>query len=449
MAPGTSFPAMRIHKPFRILLVIVMVALVKTTQAQDLYFPPPQANSTWDTEDPAALGWCTDQLAPLLSFLEESNTKAFLVLKDGKMVIEEYFGTFTTDSVWYWASAGKSLTAFLVGRAQQEGMLDINEPTSEYLGTGWTSLTPEQEEAITVWHQLTMTSGLDDSSDLDCTDPACLTYLTAPGTRWSYHNAPYTLLDGVLQNATGMALNTFLFTRLTLTTGLNGLYVPVGYNNVFFSRARSMARFGLLMQGGGAWDGTPVLSDMAYYDAMITPSQNLNEAYGYLWWLNGQESFMLPGLQFAFNGPLMTNAPMDVYAAMGKNGQIINVSPSQGLVVVRMGNLPGDLFVPNLYNDQIWQYLNAVICAPTHIEEEGSPLLQAFPIPAMDQVTLVLDAALGNGDLTITDGLGRMVRIERIVSDRVHLDVRGLQAGSYVATFRGERGMAAVRFLVE
>jgi CubicO group peptidase (beta-lactamase class C family) len=374
--------------------------------AQQLYFPAPQANSPWETSDPSVLGWCTDQLPPLLDFLEGSNTKAFIVLKDGKIVIEQYFGTFTADSNWYWASAGKTLTAFLVGRAQQEGFLDINEPTSTYLGTGWTSLTPEQEEAITVWHQLTMTSGLDDSGNLGCTDPACLTYLAEPGTRWSYHNAPYTLLDGVITGATGIALNNFLFTRLTQSTGISGLYIQIGDNNVFFSRARAMARFGLLMQGEAAWNGNPILSDMAYYDAMITPSQGLNEAYGYLWWLNGQDTYLLPGLQFQVPGPIMPDVPLDAYSALGANGQILNISPSTGLVVLRMGELPGGVFVPNVYNNEIWQYLNAVICTPTtSVGTEEVSSTTAWPNPTTDLINIP-DLA-PNGEVIISGADGK------------------------------------------
>lgn len=432
-----------------LIILATLVFLTSNASGQELYFPAPQANSPWETEDPEVLGWCTDQLPPLLDFLEDSNTKAFIVLKDGKIVIEEYFGTFTADSNWYWASAGKSLTAFLVGRAQQEGFLDINAPSSTYLGTGWTSLTPQQELAITVRNQLTMTTGLNDGipNNNDCTAPSCLQYLADPGTRWAYHNGPYTLLDGVITGATGVTLNNFLFTRLTQSTGISGLYLQLGENNVFFSRARAMARFGLLMQGEGAWAGNPILSDMAYYDAMITPSQNLNPAYGYLWWLNGQSSYLLPGLQFPLSGPAMPNAPMDVYAALGKNGQIINVSQSTGIVVVRMGDLPGGIFVPNVYNDQIWQYLNAVICTGTGITEQALDGLKLFPNPATDHVELRWDAALGAGDLTITDGLGRVVRTERVAGDRVRMDVSGMPGGSYEVTFRGERGVEVVRFV--
>jgi CubicO group peptidase (beta-lactamase class C family) len=39
--------------------------------------------------------------------------------------LEKYFGTFTRDSIWYRASAGKTITAFLFGKAQENGKLSI------------------------------------------------------------------------------------------------------------------------------------------------------------------------------------------------------------------------------------------------------------------------------------------------------------------------------------
>jgi CubicO group peptidase (beta-lactamase class C family) len=240
-----------------------------------------------------------------------------------------------------------------------------------------------------------MTSGLDDTGDLDCTAPSCLTYLAEPGTRWSYHNAPYTLLDGVITGATGQTLNSYLFNKLTLTTGLQGAFVQVGSNNVFFSKARALARFGLLALAQGQWNGNPVMSDAAYFEAMVTPSQTLNPAYGYLWWLNGQQSYLLPGIQLQLPGPLMPDAPLDAYSAMGKNGQLCNVSPATGLVVVRMGDLPGGIFVPNVFNNEIWQHLNAVICLPTAVDApHRANVLAIYPNPASDQITVSMAGAI-------------------------------------------------------
>jgi CubicO group peptidase (beta-lactamase class C family) len=338
-------------------------ALCMKVQAQ-IYFPPTTGN-TWETITPAELGWCEDQIPQLLTFLESNNTKAFIVLKNGKIVIENYFGTFTQDSLWYWASAGKTLTSYLVGIAQQNGQLSINDLTSTYLGSGWTSCTAAQENNITVRNQLTMTTGLDDGvADEYCTLSSCLQYLAPAGTRWAYHNAPYTLLDGVLEGATGQTLNGLVFSALKQPTGMDGFFIQSGYNNVFLSTARSMARFGILMQNGGNWNGNQLMTDANYYQEMITPSQNLNNSYGYLWWLNGQGSYMVPGSQLVLPGMLFPHAPSDVYAALGKNGQFLNVSPSEGLVFIRMGNAPDNSLVPFELNDQIWEKLNYVMCTP-------------------------------------------------------------------------------------
>ena len=187
----------------KILVFSFFIFAAQFSFAQTLYFPP-LTGSSWETLSPDSLGWCEDNIDSLYQYLEEKNTKAFLVLKNGRIVLEKYFGAFEQDSLWYWASAGKPATAVVVGIAQAEGLLDISDPTSDYLGEGWTAAPPEKEALITIRHQLTMTTGLDDSvADADCNLDTCLQYLANAGTRWAYHNAPYTLLDKVVEAATG------------------------------------------------------------------------------------------------------------------------------------------------------------------------------------------------------------------------------------------------------
>lgn len=350
--------------------------------SQSLYFPP-VVGSTWDTLSPSSLGWCDEKIDSLYDYLDNRNSKAFILLKDGKIVLEKYFDNFTQDSIWYWASAGKSLTAFTVGIAQQEGYLSIDDTTSSYIGTGWTTAPLAKENLITIKDQLSMTSGLDDGvPDLFCTLPSCLQYLQDAGDRWAYHNAPYTLLDTVLEVATGMNLNSYVTQKISIPTGMTGLFVQQGYNNIFVSKPRSMARFGLLALNKGNWNGTPVMTDTNYFHQMVNTSQSLNESYGYLWWLNGKSSFMLPSLQIVFPGSLCPSGPDDLYVAAGKNGQLINVVPSQKLVFIRMGDNPldgGAVTMP--FNDTIWQYLNDIICNVS-IEENITPEnIAVFPNP--------------------------------------------------------------------
>jgi CubicO group peptidase (beta-lactamase class C family) len=339
-----------------------------TPATATLYFP--DVNSTdWASTTPAALGWQTDKLSPLYSYLESTNTRAFLVLKDGKVVIEKYFGstllntgTFGSQSQWYWASAGKTLTAFLVGKAQEEKLLALDQRTSVYLGTGWTSLPAAKENLITVRHQLMMTTGLDDNVPNNAdTSPQSLIYKADAGTRWAYHNAPYTLLTQVVGSAARQPFERYFDAKLKNQIGMDGQWRDLGEEYVFFSTARSMARFGLLMLNQGNWNGQPILTDKAYLTACLTPSQAFNKSYGYLWWLNGQPSHMLPTLQTVISQPLASAAPADMVAAMGKNGQLLNVVPSKGIVVVRMGDSPDGSFVPTAYQNELWKRLSEVL----------------------------------------------------------------------------------------
>ncbi len=103
----------------KLLLIPFLIILFQhqTVKAQSTYFPPLSSSATWDTISPASLGWCANEIDTLYNFLQQEDTKGFIVLKDGKIVLEKYFGTFTKDSLWYWASAGKTITSFLVGKA--------------------------------------------------------------------------------------------------------------------------------------------------------------------------------------------------------------------------------------------------------------------------------------------------------------------------------------------
>jgi CubicO group peptidase (beta-lactamase class C family) len=322
------------------------------------YFP---STNTWETTTPASLNWNTTALNDLYTYLQQKNTKAFIMLKNGKIVTEQYFGTFTADSNWQWASAGKTMTALLVGIAQEQGILNINHKTSQYLGTGWTSLPLVKENLITIKHQLSMTTGLDDGvADNHCTTPSCLQYKADAGQRWAYHNAPYTVLDQVIEKASGLSYNQYFQQKIRDRIGMNGLWIKLGYNNVYFSNARSMARFGLLLLAKGKWNGTPILVDTNYLSAQINSSQSINPSYGYLTWLNGKTSYMVPTIQLSLNGNLVPNAPADLYAALGKDDQKIYVVPSQGLVVIRMGESAGQSQLAiSSFDNELWGKLKA------------------------------------------------------------------------------------------
>ena len=328
----------------------------------DMYFPPLNGNE-WETISITQLDWNEAAEQSLYEFLEENNTDAFIILKDGRMVIEKYFGDFDATKNHSWNSAAKTLTSITVGIAQQEGFLDINNPSSDYMGVGWSSLTPEEEQNITVKHHLTMTTGLDYTVENNfCTDKECLIYKEAPNTFWYYHNATYSLLDDIVAEATNQDFNTYFSSKIRDRIGMQGSWIKTGFLNLYFSTARSMARFGLLNLNEGQWEDTIIWEDQAYFNQATTTSQVLNPSYGYLYWLNGKNGFRLPESEELYPGKLIPSAPDDLYAGLGAFDQKLYVVPSQGLVVVRMGDAANsEEFGPTSFDNELWDKIDDLI----------------------------------------------------------------------------------------
>lgn len=325
--------------------------------SESMYFPPLDG-STWEYKTVSALGWNTAAEQPLMDYLAEKHTKSFLILVNGRIALEVYFDGHTVDSPWYWASAGKTLTAAMTGIAQQQGLLSVNDPVSNYLGA-WTSASASQENAIQIKHLLTMTSGLNDAINEDCVTPECLNYLAPPGTRWAYDNV-YVKLQDVVAAASGTTWNNYFNSQLKNKIGMTGSWIQTGDLSVYWSTTRSMARFGLLMLNNGNWDGQQIIN-ADYCQTATNPSQTINKSYGYLWWINGESSFHLPQSQFEFPGSITPSGPNDMYMALGLNDQKIYVVPSKKMVVIRMGDAADDQNpAVSEFDDVLWQKINAL-----------------------------------------------------------------------------------------
>ncbi|MES2811616.1 MAG: serine hydrolase [Bacteroidota bacterium] len=329
------------------------------TPSETMYFPA-IGSSTWETKSISDLHWNQSAVQPLKDYLNVKHTKSFIILINGRIVMEEYFNGHSNSSPWYWASAGKTLTATVSGIAQQEGIININNKVSTYLGTGWTSAPLTKENLITCKHLLSMSSGLDDSLG-DDVSPDNLQYVADAGTRWAYHNV-YVKMQDVISQASGQTWSNYFNTRLRDKIGMTGSWIQDGGLSVYWSTTRSMARFGLLALNKGKWDTQQILNE-AYFNEATTTSQNINLSYGYLWWLNGKESFHLPQSQLQFNGSLIPSGPTDMYMALGKNDQKIYVIPSKKMVVIRMGEVSdpdNPTFALSGFDNELWQKINAL-----------------------------------------------------------------------------------------
>jgi CubicO group peptidase (beta-lactamase class C family) len=178
---------------------------------------------------------------------------------------------------------------------------------------------------------------------------------TTPGSEWIYHNGGVQVLEAVFRGATGMTIEAYAREHLWSRIGMSATWAhdragnPTTYANVM-ATCRDHAKFGYLWLRRGTWAGGEQVVPDSWVSQAITPSQDYNRAYGFLFWLNGQTPAMN-----AMNQPkdemIAPWAPNDFFAARGFGNQFIDVIPSLDLVVVRFGPDPRSSFDFGSFND--------------------------------------------------------------------------------------------------
>ena len=215
-------------KTFNFLLLILLSIsscgkkdeTIEPASSDSMYFPS-NTSSNWETKAISSLGWNQNGVQPLKDFLIQKNTKSFMILVNGRIVMEEYFNGHTASSTWAWNSAGKTLVATTTGIAQQEGLLNINNKVSDYLGTEWTSMPLPKENLISVRNLLTMTAGNDASKQYVIKQN--LTYVADAGARWAYSNIFQKLMD-VVAKASNKSFENYFNEKLKNRIGMDGVW---------------------------------------------------------------------------------------------------------------------------------------------------------------------------------------------------------------------------------
>jgi CubicO group peptidase (beta-lactamase class C family) len=357
---------------FRLLIAAIISLGSMIAHGQQLYYPPTDSD-VWESVDPTDAGWDNDKLDSLSNYLEQNESKAFILLQGGKIVKERYYKDHNAETPHYWASAGKTLTAFVTGMAIDEGLLELTTPVSDLLGEGWSNCSAAQEYKRQIIHHLTMTSTLDETVDWSCTQPECFECIGEPGTRWAYHNGAYTLMLEMLEAAYDkQSINDIVEEYITPDTGIEGNFLKIGDNRIFVSTPRSFARFGLLLLGKGDWNGKQILKEKNYLEDMTRTSQEYNESYGYLTWVNSGESYMQPLDRTVYEGKMVEALPASSFAGLGANGQIVAVIPEWDVVYVRMGSDNSQSLTSNAFFSEISLRLKQARIASTVSEGKGS-----------------------------------------------------------------------------
>lgn len=314
----------------------------------------------WERADPAEMGFDPAALEAVAQTAEELDSTCFVVTRRGRIVGEWYWDGDDADSTHEVFSVTKSVTSTLVGMAEADGDLAVEEPAATYVEE-WAGT---DAEAVTIRNLLSNDSGREWSFGLDYGElPAAadrtqfavdLDQQYPPGEAWSYNNAAIQTLDRVISTATGEVTADYAASRLFDPLGMDDTAMtsdPSGRStNAFFgltSTCEDLARFGYLFLRDGAWEGEQVVPAEWVEAATGAPSQDHNAAYGYLWWLNTEGRLLSP-LQAVTPtsqpeevvGQIAPGAPEDMFTAQGLGGQIVMVDPGSETVVVRLGSGP-------------------------------------------------------------------------------------------------------------
>jgi CubicO group peptidase (beta-lactamase class C family) len=303
----------------------------------------------WQKRSPLDAGFEPKGVDEAIKYAGDHNSTGLVILRGGRIVTEQYWQNWTAETSQPIFSASKSLTAILVGMAIEERLIkSVEQPASNWVNA-WKS---EGKSAITLRHMLSMTSGIqvgapNVSRDIDAFEQtAALPLEHRPGTDWAYNTPVYRMLLRVLELASNSSIDDYTKRKLAVPIGMNQSYWNCGpapnnrTNCTWYSSClRDMARFGLLILRDGNWVNRQLISK-SFVRESITPSQKLNESYGYLWWLNGKASYKLPAGTFR-SGMLWPDCPRDAYGALGAQDKKIYIVPSLDLVVSRHGGPAG------------------------------------------------------------------------------------------------------------
>lgn len=272
---------------------------------------------------------------------EHPDLRGVVVMRDGAVVAERYYNGATADTLHDIRSAGKSVTALLVGIAIDQGRIGGTEdPVAKY----WPEARDSAIGPVPLRDVLTMRSGLaafDDDPDSpgnedkmdEAPDPLAFVLSVPradpPGTRYRYNSLTAYTAGVVVAKATGKPLAEFagaaLFAPLGITRwqwAADAAGYTKGQGNLALT-ARSLARIGEMVRCDGLFAGRRIVSGAWLHEALtpkveISDSDPYADGYGYFWYAKTQR---IDGL------------PVPVSFASGNGGNKIYVVPGRRLVV--------------------------------------------------------------------------------------------------------------------
>jgi CubicO group peptidase (beta-lactamase class C family) len=313
-----------------------------------IYQQPEEIGDGWETaslkEEDIDSEIIDEMMHDILSG-NDKNIHSILLIKNGKLVFEEYFYGYNRDKLHFLASVSKSITSILIGIAIDQKSTAVAETKGyeffpKYTGTKWI----DQKYPITLQHMLTMSAGLDwESMKYSRTDPRHTTHkmydsydpikfilernlIKAPGEKFNYNSGLTILLGEIVKNTSGLYIDEFAGKYLFRPLGISDYHwdrFPDGAiiqtDGGLYLRPRDMAKIGYMMLRDGKWKDQQIVPKEWVEDSTKRHIDALGIGYGYQWWI-GKTTF--------------NNQTIEVLFASGHGGQKIFIIPKLDLVVV-------------------------------------------------------------------------------------------------------------------
>ncbi|WP_434980694.1 serine hydrolase domain-containing protein [Daejeonia sp. YH14] len=274
----------------------------------------------------------------LVDNLEATKTASFLIIRDGKILHEEYWEGYSENTHTNSFSMAKTVTALLLGAAIDDGKI---KDENELFSTIYPSYAQvPYGKKLTFRDLATMEAGLNWNENYkNPFSPNAKAYYgnslaeavllrgfkELPGTRFEYQSGATQLLGFGIRKAVNIPLASYASQKLwgplhmeqnaTWSTDENGMEKTFC---CIHSDSRDFAKLGLLMLNNGKSDTLQVIS-RNFIEKMRTPTRASNGAYGYSTWINNDATYKH-------------------YYFWGLLGQYIIMVPQKNLIIVRTGS---------------------------------------------------------------------------------------------------------------
>ncbi|MEO9872139.1 serine hydrolase domain-containing protein [Ekhidna sp.] len=329
---------------------IIILSIINTCYSQQsyTYSEPNKLEDAWLTTSLHSLNVDTSRIYQL--FTQVLNNKnelhSVLLVKNGRLIIEEYFNNYSVNKQHDLRSTTKSIRSILMGIAIDEGFIvSIEDPISKYLKSHSVSKNQDsRKKEISIKHLLTMSTGLDcndwDKKSAGQEDKVYkkkdwiqytldLPMINDPGTVSTYCSMGVLLIAEIISQASGLAIDEFaekyLFNPLGITNvswGHTSSKEVIPSGKRIYMTSRDMAKIGQLVLNKGKWDNTQVVSSK-WIEESTTPKTKITGIdYGYLWW----------NIPFKAKEQVVLSK-----TATGNGGQYIMILPELDMVAVFTG----------------------------------------------------------------------------------------------------------------